>query len=194
MHTYVRTRYQYQQYIQQYVPQYHVICGMYVVQQYDAAFGCCCSCHTSTAPVVVFYIWYEYVYFGAINFVPGMWICCCSLWHCVNILLLELLLLLLFVIVHLPPEVFFIQQQCLPSIFFARCTNERSLLLKYTPWYNSLLCGLAFTYYYITKTSLRQYRHARSRRRASARRGEAPLVQRCDRYVGHVVSTIEISD
>ena len=67
MHTYVRTRYQYQQYIQQYVPQYHVICGMYVVQQYDAAFGCCCSCHTSTSLVAVFYISHEYAYFGTIN-------------------------------------------------------------------------------------------------------------------------------
>ena len=48
--------------------QYHVICGMYVVQQDDTAFGCCCgSCHTSTAPVVVLYICYEYAYFGKIN-------------------------------------------------------------------------------------------------------------------------------
>ena len=42
----------------------------------------------------------------------------------------------------------------------------------------SLLCGLGFTYYYIIPgTSLRQYGHSRSRKRASARRGEAPLVQ-----------------
>jgi len=61
--------------------------------------------------------------------------------------LLLLLLLLLFVIVHLPPEVFFIQQQYLPSIFIASCTNERSLLLKYTPWQNSRFCAAsAFTY------------------------------------------------
>ena len=55
--------------------------------------------------------------------------------------MLELLLLLPFVIVHLAPEVFFIQEQYLPSIFIATCANERSLLLKYTPWPNSRFCA-----------------------------------------------------
>ena len=118
------------------------MCGMYVVQQYDTAFGCCCcSCHTSTAPVVVFYIWYECAYFGTIN----TYQVCESAAVCVYILLLELLLLLLLLlllfIVHLPPEVFFMQQQYFPSLFIASCTNERSLLLKYTPWQNSRFCA-----------------------------------------------------
>ena len=64
---------------------------------------------------------------------------------CVYILLLELLLLLLLllllVIVHLAPEVFFIEQQYLSSIFIASCTNERSSLLKHTPWQNSRFCA-----------------------------------------------------
>ena len=113
---YIRTRYQYHSSTLSSMYQYHVICGMYVVQQYDTALGCCCSCHTSTAPVVVFYIWYEYAYFGTINMyfeVAGKWISA-AVW-CVYIVLLELLLLqllqllllLMFVIVHLPPEVFF---------------------------------------------------------------------------------------
>ena len=105
--------------------QYHVVCGRYVVQQYDTAFGCCCSCHTRTAPVVR--TRYE------------------SAAVCVYILLLELLLLLLLllllVIVHLAPEVFFIEQQYLSSIFIASCTNERSSLLKHTPWQNSRFCA-----------------------------------------------------
>ena len=98
---------------------------------------CCSSCHTSSAPVAVFYICYECAYFGTIN----TYQVCESAVVCVYILLLELLLLLLFVIVHLPPEVFFIQQQYLPSIFIASCTNERYLLLKYNPWQNSRFCA-----------------------------------------------------
>ena len=110
---YIRTRYQYHSSTLSSMYQYHVICGMYVVQQFDTAFGCCCSCHTSTAPVVVFYIWYEYACFGTIN----TYQVCESAAVCVYTLMLELLLLLLllllmpvlFIIVHLPPEVFFIR-------------------------------------------------------------------------------------
>ena len=49
---------------------------MYVrcVEQYDTPYGCCCSCHTSTAPVVVFYVLYEYEY--AYYHTP--YGCCCS--------------------------------------------------------------------------------------------------------------------
>ena len=102
-------------------------------------------------------------------------------------LLLLLLLLLLFVVVHLPPEVFFIQQQYLPSTFSASCTNERSLLLKYTPWRNSRFCAASalpvpITSKYFFIISLCQYGHARSHRRASARRGEAPLVLSINLY------------
>ena len=63
--------------------QYRVICGMYVAQQYDTAFGCCCSCHTSTctAPVVLFYMWYEYAYLGTIKTYQ---VCeSAAVWHCV---------------------------------------------------------------------------------------------------------------
>ena len=98
----------------------------------------------------IYYLVYEYAYFGTIN----TYQVCESAAVCVYILLLELLLLLLLLlllfIVHLPPEVFFMQQQYFLSLFIASCTNERSLLLKYTPWQNSRFCAAsAFTYYYI---------------------------------------------
>ena len=162
-----------QQYIQQYVPVScdlrYVLCTavwycfwlllLFVSHEYS----------TGSSVLLKYIIWYEYAYFGTIN----TYQVCESAAVCVCILLLELLLLLLlllFVIVHLPPEVFFIQQQYLPSVFIAinSCTSKRPLPLK------------AFVrprlYLLLHHTSLHQYGHARSRRRASARRGETPLV------------------
>ena len=169
---YIRTRYQYHGSTFSSMYQYHVICGMYVVQQFDTAFGCCCSCHTSTAPVVVFYIWYEYACFGTIN----TYQVCESAAVCVYTLMLELLLLLLllllmpvlFIIVHLPPEVFFIR----PLVLVER-TNV--LYCWSTPLGRTVALVRTRLYVLLHHTSLRLDGHARSRRRASARRGEAPL-------------------
>ena len=126
---------------------------MYVrcVEQYDTPYGCCCSCHTSTAPVVVFRVFYEYEYAYYLctiityqvcesSVVRSMPLCVYSAVRTAAALLL-LLLLLLFVMVHLPPEVFFMQQQYLSSNVIPSCTNERSLLLKYNPWQNSRFCA-----------------------------------------------------
>ena len=67
-------------------------------------------------------------------------------------MLLLLLLLLLFVVVHLPLEVFFIQQQYLPSILIASCMKYERMFFTvevHPLAEQSLLCGLGFTSYYI---------------------------------------------
>lgn len=86
-----------------------------------------------------------------------------------DVLSLLLCLLLVVVIVHLTPKVFFIQITALTANL--RCTSENtsvhSLVVR------SLLCGLELFLYY---TSHSHYGHTRSRRLASARSGEYPLV------------------
>ena len=74
---------------------------------------------------------------------------------------------------------------CLPSLFFIR-TNSRAVNTychsffntnentKYTPWQHSRFRA-ASAYLHHTRTSHGNYGHARSRRRASACRGEALL-------------------
>lgn len=58
-------------------------------------------------------------------------------------------------------------------------TNERTPLLVYTSWQHSLPCAVSaytFSVHTIINTSRSQYRHARSRSRASAQHNVAPLV------------------
>ena len=129
--TYMRTRYQYHSRTFSSMYQKYVICGIYV--RCTAVWYCFwlllfVSHEYSTGSSDLESLFRKYLDYQVCESTAST--------VCIYILLLELLLLLpllpllMSLIVHLPPEVVFIQQQYLTSIFIASGTNERSLLLQ----------------------------------------------------------------
>ena len=123
----------------------------------------------------IHFIWNHVCFHNRVAHGPDMcmytewWCCCCSVCCCCCCCCL----LLLFVMVYLPPKLFFIQTTVLTANLFLLRTSI--LYLAHPLAAQWLLCGLGLYQYF---TSHGHYAHTRSRRRASVRRDDSPLVHK----------------